>query len=132
METYVSSPLKTPIKTPIRTKLTDSTPRRSSAKADLAGSKLFSLYIVGVIVAVIAALFVGFVKLAMHKCHSFNFSNGNSVVGKVVVITGANSGLGFQSTLMLSKAGATVIMACRNVTKGMRIHSYLSSCWMYK
>jgi len=36
---------------------------------------------------------------------------------KVVIITGANSGLGYESTLALVKKKATVIMACRNLEK---------------
>lgn len=39
------------------------------------------------------------------------------LTGKVIVITGANSGLGLQSTKMLAQKGATVVMACRNMTK---------------
>ena len=37
--------------------------------------------------------------------------------GKTVVITGANSGLGFQTALSLAKKNATIIMACRNKEK---------------
>lgn len=37
--------------------------------------------------------------------------------GKVAVITGANSGLGLESTKALARKGATVIMACRNLQK---------------
>lgn len=37
--------------------------------------------------------------------------------GKVVVITGANSGLGLASTKALAAKGATVVMACRNLNK---------------
>lgn len=39
------------------------------------------------------------------------------LTGKVVVITGANSGLGLESTKALTAKGATVVMACRNLTK---------------
>lgn len=38
--------------------------------------------------------------------------------GKVVVITGANSGLGFESSKILSSKGATVVMAVRTLAKG--------------
>lgn len=38
--------------------------------------------------------------------------------GRVVIITGANSGLGYETALALGKKNATVIMACRNISKG--------------
>ena len=37
--------------------------------------------------------------------------------GKVALVTGANSGLGFHTTERLAQAGAKVLMACRNQTK---------------
>ncbi|GJM41867.1 MAG: short-chain dehydrogenase [Ardenticatenaceae bacterium] len=36
---------------------------------------------------------------------------------KVIVITGANSGLGLESTKAFAAKGATVVMACRNLSK---------------
>ena len=36
------------------------------------------------------------------------------MTGKIVIITGANSGLGLESTKALAAKGATVVMACRN------------------
>ncbi len=38
--------------------------------------------------------------------------------GKIAVVTGANSGLGFYTTRALATKGAKVIMACRNLEKG--------------
>ena len=38
--------------------------------------------------------------------------------GRTAVVTGANSGLGLVTTLELARAGATVLMACRNIEKG--------------
>jgi NAD(P)-dependent dehydrogenase (short-subunit alcohol dehydrogenase family) len=40
--------------------------------------------------------------------------------GRVVVVTGANSGLGLIDSRELARAGATVVMACRNTEKGER------------
>ena len=38
----------------------------------------------------------------------------------VILITGANSGLGFESAKKLSKAGAEIIFACRNEDKAIK------------
>ncbi|CAH2100988.1 unnamed protein product [Euphydryas editha] len=40
------------------------------------------------------------------------------LVGKVVIITGANTGIGFETAKDLAQRGALVIAACRNVEKG--------------
>ena len=40
-----------------------------------------------------------------------------NLTGKVVIITGANSGLGLESTKALASKGATAVMACRNMSK---------------
>ena len=40
------------------------------------------------------------------------------LTGKVIVVTGANSGLGFESSKALAKKGATVVMTARNMEKG--------------
>ena len=38
--------------------------------------------------------------------------------GKIVIVTGANSGIGFEATRALALKGAIVIMACRSLKKG--------------
>ncbi|RWZ68358.1 SDR family NAD(P)-dependent oxidoreductase [Labedella populi] len=40
-----------------------------------------------------------------------------SQVGRVVAITGANAGLGFFTSLQLARAGARVVLACRDETR---------------
>ena len=41
-----------------------------------------------------------------------------SLDGKVIIITGANSGLGFECSRILAKKGATIVMAVRTIAKG--------------
>ncbi|APR78458.1 Putative oxidoreductase/Short-chain dehydrogenase [Minicystis rosea] len=40
------------------------------------------------------------------------------LTGKQVIVTGANSGIGFHTALELGRAGAQVVVACRDVTRG--------------
>ena len=58
-----------------------------------------------------------FLSIANFECRNFDIDYKNTK-GKVVVITGANSGLGFYTALELAKHQAEVILACRNVENG--------------
>ncbi len=49
--------------------------------------------------------------------HKWTQNDMPDMTGKVVIITGANSGLGLESTKALAAKGATVVMACRNLRK---------------
>lgn len=42
--------------------------------------------------------------------------------GRVILITGANSGLGFETTRAFARKNATVVMACRNLQKAQSAH----------
>ncbi|XP_038214978.1 retinol dehydrogenase 14-like [Zerene cesonia] len=56
-----------------------------------------------------------FNKLTSGKCYADTVMSG-----KVVVVTGASGGIGFETALELAKRGAKVIIACRNDKKGER------------
>lgn len=47
----------------------------------------------------------------------FNIENAPSQKGKIAIVTGANIGLGYETSIGLAKKGAKVIMACRNLEK---------------
>jgi NAD(P)-dependent dehydrogenase (short-subunit alcohol dehydrogenase family) len=40
--------------------------------------------------------------------------NGEMITGKIVLITGASSGLGFEAAVQLARRGAHILMACRS------------------
>ncbi len=47
--------------------------------------------------------------------------------GKIVIVTGANSGLGYEVTRILAKKGAHVVMACRNLEKAEEALNQITS-----
>jgi short-subunit dehydrogenase len=43
--------------------------------------------------------------------------------GKTIIVTGGNSGLGYESVKAFALKGATVVLACRNLEKGEKAQS---------
>ncbi len=49
--------------------------------------------------------------------NNWTIHNIPDLSGKVIIVTGANSGIGFESTKEFARKGAEVILACRNMDK---------------
>ncbi len=49
------------------------------------------------------------------------------MAAKNIVITGANSGIGFEAALHFSHSGANVVMACRNMDKAQKAQSQIQA-----
>ena len=54
----------------------------------------------------------------MESSSPWRFDEVPIQTGRIALVTGANSGLGFETARMLAMRGAEVIMACRNRSKG--------------
>lgn len=68
--------------------------------------------------AIPAGILIGI--FAVRKFREFQWGwvrNHSSLKGKIFIVTGANTGLGYETTKALVKRQATVIMACRNMEK---------------
>ncbi|OWZ21700.1 Glycoside hydrolase [Phytophthora megakarya] len=50
--------------------------------------------------------------------NNWNVSEIPSLKGKLAIVTGANSGIGYQTALELARKGAHVVLSCRNETRG--------------
>lgn len=57
--------------------------------------------------------FYFYLKLSIKKCEC-----KTSMKGKVVIVTGANSGIGYHAAKKLASLGARTILACRNEKRG--------------
>jgi len=56
-----------------------------------------------------------------------NFSTENipDLTGKVIIVTGANSGIGYEATKEFARKGAQIILACRSMKKAEVAHAEL-------
>lgn len=60
----------------------------------------------------------GSISRASFSKGKVKFFSTKSLTGKTVIITGANTGVGFQTALDLARRNGRIILACRNDEKG--------------
>lgn len=61
----------------------------------------------------------------MLRGRSSNLSS--DLTGKIVIITGSNTGIGKETALDLAKSGATVVMACRDRARTLNAINYITN-----
>lgn len=50
----------------------------------------------------------------------------------MIIVTGSNCGIGYESALTLGLQGATVVMACRDMVRGEKARDSLNKKMNYK
>ena len=57
---------------------------------------------------------------------------GRDLKGKAVVVTGGHSGIGLETTRVLSTAGATIVIGARDLTKARQAVSQIKNVEIYQ
>lgn len=86
--------------------------------------KMIELIVYLLFSAVVLALFI---LIAYIQCSTATFTSNVSMNGKLVIVTGANAGIGFHAAKGLAERGARVILACRNEERGIAARKAIAS-----
>ena len=79
----------------------------------------FSGFTVLIVVGIVTILTLGLVKVYLWLIKGVCKSK-NILMGKTVIITGANAGIGKETAIDLASRGVRVIMACRDLKKAAK------------
>ena len=78
-----------------------------------------------IVIAVVGTIFLSYIIccllfrcLTNHGPEAITLTKNLDLSNKVIIITGANSGIGAETTRVLAHTKATIIMACRTVSRG--------------
>jgi len=74
------------------------------------------LLLTSLIIVTAGSVILMLLALAMKDCKNFDIDRAD-IYGKLVIVTGANSGIGLYTSKYLVAKGAHVIMACRSLSK---------------
>ncbi|XP_070491034.1 retinol dehydrogenase 12-like [Chironomus tepperi] len=63
-------------------------------------------------------IFIGLILLLRNYMQGGSYNKPTMIDGKIVIITGANSGIGKETAVDLAKRGGKIYIACRNIERG--------------